>query len=312
MENPLISIIVATYNSSHLLRYSIQSVLDSDYSKWEMIVVGDCCTDDTDKVVAGFGDSRIFFTNLEENSGQQAKPTNVAFSYAKGEYITFLNQDDMFFRSHLSNCVAEMLAFQPEFMVVPGIVILPTTQEELVANRYEAEIYAVHPRGKFSPLLSSIASTWFIHKSVIEKIGFWKMEKETFVTPSREWIFRAHLRGLQFHFPKKPGVLVLFSAERKGSYKKKFSFEHDFFFNRLNDPELKVNLLEKAAVKSSSEFNHLTLREPYKLIRRTLAFLLHQLLAKLRIHPSSFRLYLKWGKRGELIARLKKKAETPD
>jgi len=182
------------------LRYAIQSVIDSDYQHWEMIIVGDCCTDDTEDVVRSFEDSRITFTNLDQNSGQQAKPTNLALTLVKGEYIAFLNQDDLFFKEHLSRCVKEIQDSEAEFMVVPGIKISPSSAQELEDNSFAAEMYAVHPQGKFSPHIFSIASTWFIHRSLPEKIGDWKMEKDLFITPSQEWLFRAHTKNIPFPF----------------------------------------------------------------------------------------------------------------
>ncbi|MEX2567701.1 MAG: glycosyltransferase family A protein [Cyclobacteriaceae bacterium] len=96
-SKPLISIIIATYDASHLLKYAIKSALDSDYDNFELLVIGDCCTDDTEQCVASFEDSRIRFYNLEKNSGQQATPNNYGLKKAKGKYIAFLNQDDLFF-----------------------------------------------------------------------------------------------------------------------------------------------------------------------------------------------------------------------
>ena len=75
-----ISIITATYNRSNLLAYAINSVLRSTYEDWELIVVGDACTDDTESVVNAFGDPRIQFYNLEENFGEQSGPNNIGFS----------------------------------------------------------------------------------------------------------------------------------------------------------------------------------------------------------------------------------------
>jgi glycosyltransferase involved in cell wall biosynthesis len=311
LEKPLISIIVATYNSSYVLRYAIQSVLDSDYQNWEMIVVGDCCTDDTEAVVRSFGDLRISFTNLDENSGQQAKPTNVALGKVKGEYITFLNQDDLFFKDHLSSCVEEIQKSEAQFMVVPGIKISPSTPQELENNSFAAEMYAVHPKGKFSPHIFSIASTWFIHSSVPEKIGKWKTEKELYVTPSQEWLFRAYTQNIGFHFPKRIGLIIIHSAERKGFYTENSSYEHDYFFPRLNTLELKSDLLEKAALKAAVEYNHLVFKSPHTLFRRILGAPFHHGLERLKIHPTSFRLYLKWKKRGNFITHLKNIAEQP-
>ena len=166
-------------------------------------------------------------------------------------------------------------------------------------------MYAVHPKGEFSLHIFSIASTWFIHHSVPKKIGLWKMEKELFVTPSQEWLFRAHSKKIPFHFPKRIGIIIIHSAERRGFYTENKSFEHDFFFKRLHDPELKINLFEKAAVKSSSDFNDQVFKNSQNPTRRVFASPFHRILKILDIHPTSFRIFLKWEKRGKFISHLK-------
>jgi len=311
LKSPLISIIVATYNSSHVLRYAMQSVLDSDYQNWEMIVIGDCCTDDTEEMVLGFNDPRISFSNLQQNSGQQAKPTNVALGKVKGEYIAFLNQDDFYFKDHLSKCVVEIMQSQAEFMIVPGIKISPSTPQDLENNSFAAEMYAVHPHGKFSPYIESIASTWFIHHSVPKKIGNWKMEKDLYVTPSQEWLFRAHSKGIAFHFSRQVGVIIIHSAVRKGFYTENSSFEHDYFFTRIHDLAFKLRLLEKAAVKSSSDYNHQVFKTRNNPIRRMIATPFHRIMKSFGLHPLNFYLYMKWKKKGGYIAHLKSNAEQP-
>ena len=95
MSAPLVSVVIATYNASHQLRYAIASVLGSDYPHFELIVVDDGSTDDTEAVVASFADPRIRFFNLERNSGQQATPNNAGVAVAPGEVSWFLNEEVM-------------------------------------------------------------------------------------------------------------------------------------------------------------------------------------------------------------------------
>jgi len=93
--SPKVSIVVATFNRSNVLRHTIASVIESTFGDWEMIVVGDACTDDTESVVGSFGDSRISFVNLESNWGEQSKPNNEGFARSKGAFVAFLNHDDL-------------------------------------------------------------------------------------------------------------------------------------------------------------------------------------------------------------------------
>lgn len=306
MNFPIISIITATYNSSHLLKYAIQSVLDSDFQDWEMIVVGDCCTDDSAEVVNGFTDSRISFYNLEKNSGQQATPNNYGLGKARGTYIAFLNQDDLFFPDHLFRSLEEIENSGAEFLIIPGIKILRSKRKDFDKGKYAVQLNSVHPDGKFSTNVFSVASTWFLKKTTAEKLGPWKMEKDLYVTPSQEWIFRGYLAGIRFHFPSRVGSLIILSGERKNSYNQKFSHEHDYFSKRLRDHELKAQLLEKAAVFAYKELQSQLFFQPKILIKRVVGLPLDWIMKILKIHPSAFRNRRAWGKKGSLIRKVRK------
>src|SRR5690606_24951720 len=94
---PLVSVVMATYNRSNIIVYAIESLRANTLQDWELIVVGDCCTDDTETVVSAFGDQRIRFINLPENCGEQSGPNNFGVGLARGKYLAFLNHDDMWF-----------------------------------------------------------------------------------------------------------------------------------------------------------------------------------------------------------------------
>ena len=93
--SPLVSIIIATYNRSNILKYTISTVLKQNYQHFEILVIGDHCTDDTESVINSFDDKRISFYNLEENFGEQSYPNNFGFQKSKGELIAWLNHDDL-------------------------------------------------------------------------------------------------------------------------------------------------------------------------------------------------------------------------
>jgi hypothetical protein len=96
MEKALVSIITPSFNSEKFIVEAIQSVQNQTYKNWEMIIVDDCSTDKTVSIVEEIAikDRRIKIYKLEKNSGTGIA-RNTALTSAKGDYICFLDSDDL-------------------------------------------------------------------------------------------------------------------------------------------------------------------------------------------------------------------------
>src|SRR2546423_11552054 len=105
---PRITIIMATYNWSTVLPYSIGSVLRQTLADFELLVVGDGCTDDSQIVVASIGDPRVRWINLPANTGHQSGPNNEGLRQARGEIIAYLGHDDLWLPHHLATLVGAL------------------------------------------------------------------------------------------------------------------------------------------------------------------------------------------------------------
>ena len=105
--NDLVSIITPSYNTARFLRETIESVLSQTYANWEMLIVDDCSTDDTDAVVASFADERIRFFKNERNCGA-ACSRNFALREARGRWIAFLDSDDLWLPDKLEKQIRFM------------------------------------------------------------------------------------------------------------------------------------------------------------------------------------------------------------
>lgn len=92
--NELVSIIMPSYNTAQYIKESIDSVLSQTYTNWELIIVDDCSTDETDRIVAGIRDERIRYFKNTQNSGA-AVSRNKALREARGKWIAFLDSDDL-------------------------------------------------------------------------------------------------------------------------------------------------------------------------------------------------------------------------
>lgn len=106
--NELVSIIMPSYNTADYISESIKSVQAQTYTNWELIIVDDCSTDNTDEVVGAFlSDRRIRYLKNERNSGA-AVSRNRALREAKGHWVAFLDSDDTWETEKLTRQIAFM------------------------------------------------------------------------------------------------------------------------------------------------------------------------------------------------------------
>lgn len=104
--NYLVSIIMPAYNAGNTIYESIQSVLAQTYKHFELIVVNDCSSDNTKGIVENFirSDSRIKFIDKVVNEGV-ASARNTGLDHAQGEFVAFLDSDDLWCEDKLKKQV---------------------------------------------------------------------------------------------------------------------------------------------------------------------------------------------------------------
>jgi glycosyltransferase involved in cell wall biosynthesis len=104
MTNPIVSIVIPTYNHAHFLRSALDSVIAQSIEDWEVIVVNNYSNDDTTEVVESYKDPRIQLVNFA-NNGIIASARNYGLSLAKGSFIAFLDSDDFWYPEKLAHCL---------------------------------------------------------------------------------------------------------------------------------------------------------------------------------------------------------------
>ena len=96
--NPLISIIIPTFNRVHIVSETLDSVIAQTYGNWECIIVDDGSTDETERLIGAYceKDSRFQYHHRPENRSKGANACrNYGFELSKGEYVLFLDSDDL-------------------------------------------------------------------------------------------------------------------------------------------------------------------------------------------------------------------------
>jgi glycosyltransferase involved in cell wall biosynthesis len=159
---PKVSILVPTYNYAHFIGEAIESALNQTYSDFELIIVDDQSTDNTDQVVAGYlSDPRVRYFKNEKNLGLAAN-FNECLKYVRGLYIKYLLADDLFHPSLLEKMVPIMERF-------PNV--------SLVTSR--RDMFGTKTKSSEPPLLHLQEGKKVIYSSLKEKAGNWIGEPTT-------------------------------------------------------------------------------------------------------------------------------------
>lgn len=182
MSQPAVSVITATYNRSDVLALAIRSVIEQTMADWEMLIVGDACTDDTADTVAAFGDDRIHFVNREENHGEQSVPNNDGVAMGRGGHIAFLNHDDLWYPDHLEVGLDTLARTGADLAYALRATLLADRRVIVAGNG------AIRERLLCAPLP---ASTWIQRRELSARIGPWRSAFDLRVSPSQDWLMRA-------------------------------------------------------------------------------------------------------------------------
>jgi glycosyltransferase involved in cell wall biosynthesis len=134
LNQPVVSVIIPTFNRSHTLPRAVKSVLEQDFEGFEVIVIDDASEDDTQKIIHSFNDPRIKYIRLDKNMGAAAA-RNVGISFSKGKYIAFQDSDNVWMEGKLKKQM-EMFIQLPDRVGVlySGILRISRNKREYVPD----------------------------------------------------------------------------------------------------------------------------------------------------------------------------------
>lgn len=245
---PRVSVIIATYNWSSVLPYSIGSVLRQTMNDFELLVVGDGCTDDSEQVVASIGDPRVRWINLPANSGHQCGPNNEGLRQARGELIAYLGHDDLWLPHHLQSHAAAIDTSGADM-----------THSLLALVEAEGrDVWAVTPQpayGVWGPPSCTVH-----RRAVTEALGGWRDYRELTIPPENDLWRRARDAGRRFAFVPRLTAIKFPASMRHGVYQSKPCHEQAAWSARIiSEPDLEMTLLSRLIVDARD-----TRRLPYR------------------------------------------------
>ncbi len=166
MNQPLVSILMTSYNSAEFIGQAIESILDQTYSHWELLIADDCSQDHTREVIATFKDSRIKVYHNDQNL-HYLRTRNKLVQYAEGEFITLLDSDDL-----MANCRLEKQL--QAFSLDRELSMCGTQVKYIDSNNSVQDIEALNPL-TYSEIKEIIKhQNVFVGSTIMVKTKIWR------------------------------------------------------------------------------------------------------------------------------------------
>ncbi|MBU1630956.1 MAG: glycosyltransferase, partial [Candidatus Omnitrophica bacterium] len=196
MKNPLVSVIIPTYNRALTLQATIQSVLRQTYKEFEIIVIDDDSRDDTEQIINNFNDKKIIYIRQDHKGASFAR--NKGIENAKGEYIAFLDSDDIW----LSTKIEKQLAVFKNSKFNPGVVYcgigyIDENSEEIREEKlpaYKGNIF-LYLLGARRNVVLGAGSTVLVKRECFKECGLldenlpYRIDLELLIRISRKFTF---------------------------------------------------------------------------------------------------------------------------
>ena len=224
MSAPLVSVVLSTYNWSSVLRFSIASVLRQTLEDFELWVVGDACTDDSEQVVASFTDPRLHWHNRAHNCGSQAGPNNDGVERSRGRYIAYLGQDDLWHPEHLASAVETARTTGADAVFALAEVITPDGEREISGLTAGGELTA----GDYV-----VPSSLLHRRELFAEVGPWPMSEDVALPVDTAWQQRLWAAGKSFRGTGRLTVFKFPATRRPLSYVEKPSHEQQEYTRRM-------------------------------------------------------------------------------
>jgi len=242
MKIPTITVVIPTFNWSSVLPFSIGSVLRQTFTDFELLVVGDGCTDDSEAVVSAVEDGRVRWINLSTHVGHQSGPNNAGLREARGRLVAYLGHDDLWLPHHLE-CLASVVDGGAD--LVFGLTALVeadgrTTRVVPLRSPYRAGTW--------------IPPTAVVHRrEIVEAVGGWRHARETPVDPEAELWQRVHAAGYRVESVPRLTAIKFPALWRKNAYRERPHHEQAAWFEKMTvDRELEATLLGRLLADSTN------------------------------------------------------------
>lgn len=195
-DRPLVSILMPAYNADKFIAEAIGSILDQDYPNWELLVLDDASSDNTREIINTLQDDRIKVFDHEENLGYLLS-CNYLFEQAQGDFITFLDADDVSPANRISNCLGVFQSDLELDFVTTDHVRTDESGNALLERQASVDYdrYATDPN--YYPTIC--CATIFLKTELLHKVGGYHPFFKEIGGEDYHWLFQLSRKGKGKH-----------------------------------------------------------------------------------------------------------------
>ncbi len=181
MNKPQISVVIPTYNHAAFLKRALMSVIKQEFISWEIIIVDNHSSDNTDEVVKSFNESRIKLFKIH-NNGVIGASRNYGMKEAKGNWIAFMDSDDIWYETKLSSCEEFFKSENHKFDVISNdeLMVFSNSKKNKILNHGPASKNIYRDMIIYGNRLSPSAA--MVRKCFLEKHEITFSESKEFIT----------------------------------------------------------------------------------------------------------------------------------
>lgn len=221
---PFFSVVIPTYNRGHLIEDGIRSILKQNFVSYEIIVVDDGSTDDTEAVVSRFIDKRVIY--YKKKNEERGAARNHGWQRANGRYVTFLDSDDQLYPHHLQAAFNELEKLSCPFCYAQAFEVKDFKTGKIIEPGYKARANTINDELFEGNFLACFGV--FVRREVFDEVRF---EEERKFAGTEDWLlwlqlaarhpfyFSNSLTGALFHHDERS---ILSISEESLHFKARF------------------------------------------------------------------------------------------
>lgn len=168
---PFFTVVIPLFNKENFIDNTLKSVLNQSFSDFEVLIINDGSTDNSEQIVLAFNDARVHYF-VQENSGVSAA-RNFGIEKAQSDYITFIDADDFWYSNFLQE-MFECIARFPDLKVFSAAIEVETS-EKIIPSSYsivktsDCEIVNYFEASSKETVICTSCAVF--HRSIFKKIG---------------------------------------------------------------------------------------------------------------------------------------------